>query len=132
MMKELILYIARSLVDNPEEVQVDEIVRGQDLVLQLRVAKGAGVGMGDVNLLLKQFEQMRRMMQSMTGGKPAKMPKMPMMPQMRGRLPGLSGLPGMPDMPGMNGMMTVRGASATKKKRDIKKERAKRKNKKKR
>jgi signal recognition particle subunit SRP54 len=86
-----------------------------------RVAKGAGVGMNDVNMLLKQFGQMRRMMQAMTGGKPAKMPQMP-------QIPGLGGMGGMPGL--MPGQGAARGASATKKKRDVKKERAKRKNKK--
>ena len=38
-MKEFILYIARSLVDHPDEVRVAETVNGQDLVLELRVAK---------------------------------------------------------------------------------------------
>lgn len=38
-MKELILYIARSLVDRPEEVQVSEIEGEQTTVLELKVAK---------------------------------------------------------------------------------------------
>ena len=38
-MKELIKYIARSLVDNPDEVQVNEIEGEQTSVLELRVAK---------------------------------------------------------------------------------------------
>ena len=38
-MKEFILYIARSLVDYPDEVKVTEIADGQELVLELRVAK---------------------------------------------------------------------------------------------
>ncbi|MDR2726429.1 MAG: KH domain-containing protein [Deltaproteobacteria bacterium] len=38
-MKELIVYIARSLVDHPDAVQVTEVMNGQDLVLELRVAK---------------------------------------------------------------------------------------------
>jgi signal recognition particle subunit SRP54 len=91
-----------------------------------RVAKGAGVGMGDVNRLLKQFDQMRRMMQTMTGGKPSKMPQLPNMPGL-GMGSGL-GLPGMEGM--MPGLAAPRGPSATKKRRDVKKERAKRKNKK--
>ncbi len=36
-MKELLLYIARNLVDNPEAVSVTEI-EGEETVLQLRVA----------------------------------------------------------------------------------------------
>lgn len=38
-MKELIKYIAQSLVDNPDEVHVNEIVGEQTSVLELRVAK---------------------------------------------------------------------------------------------
>ncbi len=38
-MKELIQYIARSLVDHPEEVQVNEVEGEQTTVLELKVAK---------------------------------------------------------------------------------------------
>ena len=38
-MKELILYIAKALVDNPDQVVVEEITTQQTLVLELRVAK---------------------------------------------------------------------------------------------
>jgi len=38
-MKELIHYIAKSLVDNPDEVNVTEIEGNQTAVLELRVAK---------------------------------------------------------------------------------------------
>jgi len=38
-MKELIKYIAQSLVDNPDEVHVNEIEGEQTSVLELRVAK---------------------------------------------------------------------------------------------
>ncbi|MCG8689388.1 MAG: KH domain-containing protein [Desulfobacterales bacterium] len=38
-MKELIEYIAKALVDNPEEVQVSEVVGDQTSVLELKVAK---------------------------------------------------------------------------------------------
>ena len=38
-MKEFVLYIARSLVDHPDEVRVDETLNGQELNLELRVAK---------------------------------------------------------------------------------------------
>ena len=37
-MKELLLYIARSLVDHPEQVTVTEVGEGEDLTLELRVA----------------------------------------------------------------------------------------------
>ena len=38
-MKELIEYIARSLVDKPEEVQVNEVVGERTSVIELSVAK---------------------------------------------------------------------------------------------
>jgi predicted RNA-binding protein YlqC (UPF0109 family) len=38
-MKELIEYIAKSLVDNPEEVSVTELEGEQTTVIELRVAK---------------------------------------------------------------------------------------------
>ncbi len=38
-MKELIEYIAKALVDNPEQVQVSEVVGDQTSVLELKVAK---------------------------------------------------------------------------------------------
>lgn len=38
-MKELIQYIAKALVDNPDQVVVEEIKTQQTLVLELRVAK---------------------------------------------------------------------------------------------
>ena len=38
-MKELILYIARALVDRPEEVTVVEVESGQTAILELNVAK---------------------------------------------------------------------------------------------
>lgn len=39
MLKELVEYIAKSLVDNPEEVQVSEVGGEQTVVYELRVAK---------------------------------------------------------------------------------------------
>jgi predicted RNA-binding protein YlqC (UPF0109 family) len=38
-MKELVEYIAKALVDNPDEVQVSEVVGEQTSVLELKVAK---------------------------------------------------------------------------------------------
>jgi uncharacterized protein len=38
-MKELITYMARALVDNPDSVEVTEVVGEQTTVLELRVAK---------------------------------------------------------------------------------------------
>jgi uncharacterized protein len=39
MMKELIKYMAQALVDNPDKVEVSEVVGEQTSVLELRVAK---------------------------------------------------------------------------------------------
>jgi hypothetical protein len=39
MMKELVKYMAQALVDNPDKVEVTEIVGEQTSVLELRVAK---------------------------------------------------------------------------------------------
>ena len=38
-MKELVEYVARSLVDDPTQVKVEEIKTGGKIVLELRVAK---------------------------------------------------------------------------------------------
>ena len=38
-MKDLLTQIAQALVDNPEQVQVNEIVSTQTVVLELKVAK---------------------------------------------------------------------------------------------
>jgi predicted RNA-binding protein YlqC (UPF0109 family) len=39
MMKELIKYMAQALVDNPDKVEVTEVIGEQTSVLELRVAK---------------------------------------------------------------------------------------------
>ena len=38
-MKELVELIATSLVDNPKEVSVNEVLRGESIVLELTVSK---------------------------------------------------------------------------------------------
>ena len=38
-MKELVDFIARSLVDQPDAVRVDEVVKEESVVFELRVAK---------------------------------------------------------------------------------------------
>jgi predicted RNA-binding protein YlqC (UPF0109 family) len=38
-MKELVEYIAKALVDNPDQVQVSEVIGDQTSVLELKVAK---------------------------------------------------------------------------------------------
>jgi len=90
-----------------------------------RIAKGCGRTVAEVSALLKNFEQMNKMMQQMLGGggKAPQMPKMPRIPGMpsgytppgtkpQGKLspsmlqngmaqgmPDMGGLPGMPEMP---------------------------------
>ncbi len=39
-MKELVKYIAKALVDNPDDVSVNEVEGEQTSVIELRVAKG--------------------------------------------------------------------------------------------
>jgi signal recognition particle subunit SRP54 len=47
-----------------------------------RIAKGSGTQVQDVNRLLKQFAEMRKMMKAMSGGKMGKMGRM-----LGGRMP---------------------------------------------
>ena len=97
-----------------------------------RIARGSGTRVQDVNHLLKQFDQMRKMMQSvMQSGK--RMPRLPGMSGLGGGLPGMGGgLPGMGSIPGLGPGLPGMGAghgtgkSAARKKRD----KQKRKNKK--
>ncbi|MGL6130127.1 MAG: signal recognition particle protein, partial [Fusobacteriaceae bacterium] len=56
---------------------------------KIRIAKGSGTDVSDINKLLKQFEQMKSMMKMFAGGK---MPSMPAMP--KGGFPGLPGMRG--------------------------------------
>lgn len=49
---------------------------------RLRIARGSGATTADVNALLKEFEQARKMMKSMMGGK--RMPRIPGMPNIPG------------------------------------------------
>ena len=52
-----------------------------------RIAKGSGTTIQEVNRLVKQFDQTRKMMKMVTGSKMgkmmARMPQMPGMPKMR-------------------------------------------------
>ena len=56
---------------------------------KLRVARGAGTSVQDINQLLKQFQQMHKVMKMMKGGGAKKL--MRQMEAMRGR----GGMPGM-------------------------------------
>jgi signal recognition particle subunit SRP54 len=85
-----------------------------------RIARGSGVDVGDVNKLIKNFEQMSKMMSKMMGGKKGKMPKMPKLPgggadmDALGALGGMGGMPGMPGMPGMDGGEARPGGKSSK------------------
>lgn len=70
-----------------EERRKPEILNGSR---RARIAKGAGVTVAQVNQLVRQFEQMRKMMQGLMGAKMGgRMPAMPL----PGGMPGLPGLP---------------------------------------
>ena len=62
-----------------EERQNPAIIGGSR---RLRIARGSGVTTADVNSLLKEFEQARKLMKSMLGGK--RMPRIPGMPNLPG------------------------------------------------
>jgi signal recognition particle subunit SRP54 len=62
-----------------EERQNPAIIGGSR---RLRIARGSGVTTADVNALLKEFEQARKMMKSLMGGK--RMPRIPGMPNLPG------------------------------------------------
>ena len=81
-MKNLVEVIAKALVENPDEVVVTETEKERVIVVELRVApsdmgkvigksgriaKGAGVDISEVNRLVKQFEQSRKLMKQMPG-----------------------------------------------------------------
>ncbi|HEX2031244.1 MAG TPA: signal recognition particle protein [Actinomycetota bacterium] len=82
-------------VDDRELVQAEAIIssmtreeRGNPAIIggsrRSRIARGSGTTVADVNGLLKQFNEMRKMMKRFSGGKMRGMPK----------IPGLPGLPG--------------------------------------
>lgn len=54
-----------------------------------RIAKGSGTNIQEVNRLIKQFDQTRKMMKMVTGSK------------MAGMMSKMKGMPGMPNMPKM-------------------------------
>ena len=61
-----------------------------------RIAKGSGTSILDVNRLVKQFDQTRKMMKMVTGSKMTQM--MSAMKHMKGGMPDMSGMPGMPKL----------------------------------
>ncbi len=74
----------------PKERKHPEIL---NMSRKMRIAKGSGTTMQEVNRLIKQFDQTRKMMKLMTGSK---------MGRMMGKLPkGMGGFPNIPGMPKM-------------------------------
>ena len=73
----------------PKERQHPELLNQSR---KMRIAKGSGTNIQEVNRLVKQFDQTRKMMKMLTGSKMGRMmAQMPKMPKM----------PGMPSMPKM-------------------------------
>lgn len=70
----------------PEERRNPAIIGGSR---RARIARGSGSTTSDVNSLLKEFEQTRRMMKTMMGGK--RMPRIPGMPRPPKGFPGFPG-----------------------------------------
>lgn len=70
----------------PKERQRPEILNQSR---KMRIAKGSGTSIQEVNRLVKQFDQTRKMMKMMTGSK---------MKAMMGKMPQMPGMPGMPKL----------------------------------
>ena len=69
-MKELLLYMAKNLVDNPEEVSVTETQNEEGIVLQLRVAPGdMGKVIGRQGRIAKEIRTVIRSYAQRTGVK---------------------------------------------------------------
>lgn len=79
----------------PKERQNPNILNGSR---RARIARGAGLGIKDLNALIKQFTQMKKMMKMMRGGKGRKMMKA-MAQQGGGGMPGGN----FPDLGGLGG-----------------------------
>ena len=70
----------------PKERQRPEILNQSR---KMRIAKGSGTSIQEVNRLVKQFDQTRKMMKMMTGSK---------MKAMMGKMPQMPGMPSMPKL----------------------------------
>ena len=70
----------------PKERQRPEILNQSR---KMRIAKGSGTSIQEVNRLVKQFDQTRKMMKMMTGSK---------MKSMMGKMPQMPCMPGMPKL----------------------------------
>ncbi len=76
----------------PQERRHPAIIKGSR---KRRIASGAGVKVQDVNRLLKQFEQMQKMMKKLSKGGMKNL-----MRGLGGKMPGMGGGAGMPGLPG--------------------------------
>ena len=69
-MKELLLYIARSLVEHPDQVTVTEEPNGEELTLELRVApEDMGKVIGRQGRIAKEIRTLIRSYAQRTGQK---------------------------------------------------------------
>ncbi len=69
-MKELLLYIARSLVQYPDQVTVTEVENGDELTLELRVApEDMGKVIGRQGRIAKEIRTVVRSCAQRTGAK---------------------------------------------------------------
>ena len=69
-MKDLLLYIAKNLVDNPDAVTVTEVEREDELVLELRVAEGdMGKVIGRQGRVAKEIRTLVKSVASRNGQK---------------------------------------------------------------
>ncbi|HEY3485748.1 MAG TPA: signal recognition particle protein, partial [Ilumatobacteraceae bacterium] len=86
-----------------EERRQPQIINGSR---RTRIANGSGTTVGDVNRLVKQFNEMQKMMKKLGfggRGKKGKRPRMPFgggMPDLA-ELQGMQGMPGLPGVPGL-------------------------------
>ena len=67
----------------PDERRHPDVINGSR---RQRIARGSGTSVQDVNRLLKQYAQLRKMMRQLKGleGKAGRLPKLPGFPQLRG------------------------------------------------
>ena len=69
-MKELLLYMAKNLVDNPEEVTVEEVTDEEGKVLELHVAEGdMGKVIGRQGRIAKEIRTIIKTVAQRTGEK---------------------------------------------------------------
>src|SRR5262245_59689036 len=71
----------------PEERRNDRIINGSR---RKRIAKGSGTTVEEVNRLLKQFTEMRKVLAMMSQGGMKGMPKLPKLPQQGGLAPSVA------------------------------------------